>query len=454
MESWREALDALVQGRDSWLRYRSSRPGPIDLSVIDIGSAIRTRYDMGPEEDVYMPGFDMSNVNLTKATLRRCILDSSNFRDANLTLADLTNSSIVDADFDGATLDETFMYLAKCYRARFPYGALRDANLFMRPDSHTTPLDDDPSMGEITSLTDLISYLPTWEPRMHMREPRALRARQFYRGHDVYTWELKPSVMRPDSIGNAESEVLTEFIQRNPDLLSDNESILSQTVRAREYGLPTRLLDITSNPLVATFFAVDDARHEDEDGALHVFGLPPSMVKSFNSDTVALICAYARLSLRDQRMLTGVYDQTSKDADYHRLDPKVDQVLGTYNFRWNETMDRLLGEVMKNRHYFSNRIDPFDFFKVFAVTPRSEPRRLREQSGAFLLSGFHQRFERNAVLKAKANTPIYEHRVVRVPASAKSRIRGELARLNISKETMLSSPEVSAEAIRKSHGFK
>ena len=351
-----EALDALVRGPEAWKQYRSTHPGPIDLSGLDIGSAIRERYNMGVEEDVYMPWFDMSNVDLTKATLRRCILDSSNFRDANLTLADLTNSSIVDADFDGATLDGTFMNLAKCYRSRFPYGALRNANLFMRPDSHTTALDEDPSMGEITSLTDLISYLPTWEPHMQMREPRAVRARQFYRGHDVFSWELKPSVMRPDSIGNAESEVLTEFIQKNPDLLSDDETILSQTVRAREYGLPTRLLDITSNPLVATFFAVDDVRHGDEDGALHVFGLPPSMVKSFNSDTVALICAYARLSLRDQRMLTGVYDQTSIDAGYHRLDPKVDQVLGTYNFRWNETMDRLLGEVMKNRHYFSNTL--------------------------------------------------------------------------------------------------
>lgn len=453
-DSRREALDALVQGPDSWIRYRRSEPGPIDLSGIDIGSAIRTTYDMGPEEDVYMPRFDMSNVNLTKATLRRCILDSSNFRGANLTLADLTYSSIVDADFDAATLNGTFMDLAKCYRSRFPYGALRDANLFMRPDSHATALDDDPSMGEITSLTDLISYLPTLEPLMQMREPRAVRTRQFYRGHDVYSWELKPSVMRPDSIGNAESQVLTEFIQKNPDLLSDSESILSQTVKAREYGLPTRLLDITSNPLVATFFAVDDKRYEDDDGALHVFGLPPSMVKSFDSDTVAMICAYGRLNLRDQTMLTGIYDQTSMDADYVRLHPKIDQVLGTYNFRWNETMDRLLGEIMKNRHHFSNRIDPFDFFKVFAVTPRSEPRRLREQSGAFLLSGFHQRFERNAVLMAKANTPIYQHRVVRVPASAKSPIRDELARLDISKETMLSSPEVSAEAIRKRYGFE
>ena len=452
-DSRREALDALVNGPDSWKEYKSAHPGPIDLSGIDIGTAIRQRYEMGTDEDVYMPGFDMSNVNLTKATLRRCILDGSNFWLADLTEADLTMSSIADADFDGAVLNGTFMNLAKCYRARFPYGALRNANLFMEPGWSLPAMSDDPFIDEIVSLTDFIDKLRTLEPMMESMIP-GVRTRLFYRGHDDSTWTLKPSIMRLESIGNAESEVLTDFMARNPDVFEDGESLLSQTVRAREYSLPTRLLDISSNPLVAMFFAVSGERLESRDGALHVFGLSPWMVKSFNSDTVALVCAYARLDVSDQRMLTGVYDPTSSDAESHRLDARIDHMLGRYNFRWNESMDRLLGEVINDRHHFSNRIDPFDLFKVFAVTPRADIRRLREQSGAFLLSGFHQRFERNEVLRAMPNTPIYEHRAYTVPAGAKRRIREELERLNISKETMLSSPEVSAEAIRKRYGFE
>ena len=96
---------------------------------------------MSDDEDVYMPGSNFSAVNLTASKLRRCVLDSSNFRSADLTNADLTNSSIVDSDFDGAVLNGTFMYLAKCYRSRFPYGALRDANVFMHPESSFTALD-------------------------------------------------------------------------------------------------------------------------------------------------------------------------------------------------------------------------------------------------------------------------------------------------------------------------
>ena len=449
----REALDALVQGPDAWDRYRLTHPGPVDLSGLDIGTAIRDRYGLRDDQDVYLPRFDMSQVNLSGAKLRRCMLDASNFRLADLTEADLTMSSIVGADFDGAVLNGTFMLMAKCYRSRFPYGALRNANLFMEPGWQLPATSDDPFIDEIVSLTDLIAKLRTLEPMMESMVP-GVRTRLFYRGHDDSTWTLKPSIMRLESIGNAESEVLTDFMARNPDVFADRESLLSQTVRAREYGLPTRLLDITSNPLVAMFFAVNDERLDSKSGALHVFGLSPWMIKSFNSDTIALVCAYARLNIQDQRMLTGVYDPTSSDAESHIRDARLDHLLGRYNFRWSETMDRLLGEVIMDRHHFSNRIDPFDFFKVFAVTPKAELRRLREQSGAFLLSGFHQRFERNVVLRAMPNTPIYEHRVFTIPADAKRRIREELERLNISKETMLSSPEVSAEAIRKRYGFE
>ena len=449
----REGLEHLMLGSESWNQYRRTHPGPLDMSGVKIGSEFRKRYGLNDDNDVYLPRLDMSWVNLSNAELRRCVLDSSNFLNANLSGADLTRSSIVDAHFDGATLEGTFMFRAKCYRSRFPYGALRNAYLFMEPNSQRLTPNIDPKFGVITSLPDLIANLKNLEPMMKQSIPWE-QTRLFYRGHDDYSWDLTPSVLRKRSNLDAESVALTEFMARNPEIFTDGESLLSQMVKAREYGLPTRLLDITSNPLVAMFFAVNDDEYVEVDGALHLFGIPQWMVKSFNSDTVALICAYARLGERDQRMLTGIYDRNSQDAVPQGFDAQIDHMLGSNNFRWNETLDRILGEVIKHRHHFSNRIDPFDFFKVFAVTPRFELRRLRDQSGAFLLSGFHQRFERNSVIGAMMNTPIYEHRVFTIPAGAKMQMRDDLERLNISKETMLSSPEVSADAIRKRYGFE
>ena len=61
----------------------------------------------------------------------------------------------------------------------------------------------------------------------------------------------------------------------------------------QHYGLKTRLLDITRNPLVALFNACEE--DGEKDGRLHVFAVPSDLIKSFNSDTVSIIANFAKL---------------------------------------------------------------------------------------------------------------------------------------------------------------
>ena len=472
-------LRLLARGALDWNQERHRDPFTPDLRGFDINAELGQEYDDLEGVDLRqvnmkdallqgasfqscildgsdfrsadLTGVDMHGAKLQGASLQRCILDGSDFRSADLTGSDLTYASIVGANFDGAILKGAKMAHAKCMRSRFSYGVLRDAFLFDKQEPMLPPEFGSIS-NEITGIQDLLTELKTRRERIlrRLHYTKLGPPRIFYRGHAVQGWELTPTVLRtPGHHGaDVESQMLTEFISNNPNEFGTNMSLLSQLVKAREYGLPTRLLDISSDPLVALFFAVANDKHDQCDASLHLFGVPPWIVRPFNSDSVAIICAYARLRDSDQRLLVG-------DVDSKKLvDEYSDFLSGHPRFRWNEAMDRIVGEITKEGRSFSERIDPYDFFRVFVVVPKVDERRLRTQSGAFLLSAFHESFEPERVLERMPNVPLYDHYELTIKAATKPAIREELERLNITRESLLSSLEVSAEAIRERYGFE
>ena len=85
--------------------------------------------------------------------------------------------------------------------------------------------------------------------------------------------------------------------------------------------------------------------------------------------------------------------------------------------------------------------------QVFVVEPARSFERIRAQSGAFLISAFHERFEREEVLKWNAELPVYDHFVLDVPNKHKDSIVRELELLNVTRETLLPGLDEAAKAI-------
>ena len=114
-------------------------------------------------------------------------------------------------------------------------------------------------------------------------------------------------------------------------------------------------------------------------------------------------------------------------------------------------MRRLYQAIHNEKPYFDKRIDPRDFYRVLIVVPQRSAARLRAQAGAFLVSAFHERFERNEVLRWNSDIPIYAHYELIVPSSSKQEIIEELRLLGITEETLFPGLDTSAVAIREEH---
>lgn len=100
----------------------------------------------------------------------------------------------------------------------------------------------------------------------------------FFRGQANASWKISPSLYR-QGLFESENLLLTEIRHICPTEIPENR--FEALVKMQHYSMPTRLLDTTTNPLVALYFACESNTEKENDGAVYIF---PNLPVSWSTD--------------------------------------------------------------------------------------------------------------------------------------------------------------------------
>jgi len=245
----------------------------------------------------------------------------------------------------------------------------------------------------------------------------ALPVQVYYRGEASTEWKSLPSVLRERKDKDRESYYYHEIQVRCPWEFK-NQTCLNKLVTMQHYEVPTRLLDITSNPLSALFFACESKSEINKDGKVIFFPIMPGSMSYGDSDKALILSCLPHLSNYEQFYLL------------HEIKNSPSEVYDESNI--STQLNKLLLEIRTEKPAFQPRIEFGDILNPLFVQPNMTNPRIINQQGAFILSGLsYDETEAEEKIKARMSQT---HIII--PANKKKTILGELDSIGINQATI------------------
>ena len=214
-------------------------------------------------------------------------------------------------------------------------------------------------MIKITKVSEYLDVIKDIDDKMRDENTEIVRPIRFYRGEE----ECFPTVISSlyqlknkdgSTIELVEKNLIREAKIRFPEIVAECTDNIEMLIKFQHYGLPTRLLDITSNPLIALYIACKK--------------------KEAESDGRVLVC-------------------NSNEADY--IDVKtIGTILGIYGIT---RLKSLIKKIEQSAFFIDSDKERIEFFLHKTIdkpllfrAPQSNPR-IKIQQGAFILTPFKVR---------------------------------------------------------------
>lgn len=318
---------------------------------------------------------------------------------------------------------------------------------------------------------------------------------RYFRGHPNESYKLTPSIYRDTGLIKNEHNIIRDALTYCPNDFGLTDTNFEKLVKLQHYGYPTRLLDLTSNALVALYFAVkpkennqyvdENKRENENDGEVIIFDIPEEEVKYEDSDKVSILSALAfhdgnleKLSkmiecCREYKKLyiDAILKSELPEKNWNGIKEKLEILRNfqiaevTYGAKitndlvekhlapieekrlFNDFNDirRLLHIIRADKPYFLPIINYEDLKKVVAVKAKLNNPRIERQHGSFLIFGIgSQKIEQAELPNTWWISKNNEKNRLIIEAKSKEKILYELSQLGVSKQSLF--PELEAQA--------
>lgn len=268
----------------------------------------------------------------------------------------------------------------------------------------------------------------------------------FYRGHsNAKRYFLQPSLFRQyKNRGliylNSERNSFMDLLTTEPKEFGNESRCFDILTHMQHYSFPTRLLDISSNPLAALYFSCeikkDDKGNEIEiDGEVVLFSIKKSEIKYFDSDSVSCLTNLAKLTENQKSDLIDFIDKVTVTT------PNKDE-LNSKDCEENSTYSRYIHFIRQEKPYFEPKVKIADLKKVICVKGRLTQDRIIAQAGSFLLFGLDSKLP-------EEGNDIFKIDRIKIKSSAKKDLLNELDLLKVNLRTIYPSLENTSKYLKE-----